>query len=31
MNDTLIICLLLAIGLLCFALFFRATKWFEKI
>lgn len=29
--DTLIILFLLAIGLLCFWLFFRATKWFENI
>ena len=29
--DTLMISLLLATGLLCFALFFRSTNWFEKI
>lgn len=29
--DTMIILVLLAIGLLCFWLFFRCTNWFEKI
>lgn len=29
--DTLIILFLLAIGLLSFRLFFKATKWFENI
>jgi hypothetical protein len=28
---TMTILLLLATGLLCFALFFRASKWFENI
>lgn len=31
MSDTATILLLLGTGLLCFALFYRSTNWFEKI